>query len=144
MQSLAKWLVEGRIILAQGTLASDILNYRNQMIADMMTESGQQPLVHLIIDYRGADNKTDEALRLRYYVDAQHDGGNQALIKHPLLGWSISVDPPGVVVKLAASIISQQNNYRWHHTPTGAEALDFLATRDSTLPDLTPFKEHID
>lgn len=144
MSDLARWLVAGRVIYTVGTMAKDVMNYRNQIIADMMTEAGETPMVHLLLDYRNVNDSTDEALRLKYYVDAQHDEGNQALIKHPLLGWSISIDPPHVIVRLAATIISQQNNYRWHYTQTTQSALDFLVSRDPSLPDMTDLKKEVD
>jgi hypothetical protein len=133
------WLVKGRVIYAAGTLDRDEIIERNRLSYALIEAEGQPPMVHILIDHSNrytAEDLQHQIRSLSHYVKLDSDDQNEQLIKHPLLGWILSIANPSQSLKMAGAVRSQQYNYRWHSVDTLEDALDFLQERDGTLPDL--------
>lgn len=134
-----EWLVPGRVLRVPGSTDQDVIVLRNRMLLTAINNEGQKPLVHCIIDHRNqysAAQVQRQPLQMRYYMESADETTREKLLSNPMLGWVISVAIPNVAMKMAASVVSQQKNYRWRDVETIEAAFDWLSKVDSTLPDL--------
>lgn len=134
------WYLPGRIILSSGTLEPEEIAERNRLLLALIESEGEPPFVHVLIDHtRSAYSEGDleaHARSLSAYVKLDHEEVREKLLHHSRLGWVVSVATPTASLKMAGTISSQQRNYRWHSVDTFDEALEFLQSRDTTLPNL--------
>lgn len=134
------WYLKGRIIYTPGTLDRDDMVERNRLTLALIEAEGEPPYVHVLIDHSckeyKAEDLQDRARSLKYYVQLGEEEVRQKLLTHPLFGWVISIATPTASLKMAGTVSSQQRNYRWHSVSTLDEALEFLQSRDPSLPDL--------
>ncbi len=147
MSVTVSWFLKGRIAYSPGSLMIEDLHNRYELLLALIDSEGQPPMIHTLIDH--TDRYTVEELqaqpkKLKYYSSFGDEEVRQKLHNHPMLGWIISIATPGIALKMAGTVASQQRNYRWHSVATIEEALDFLQERDDTLPDLGALLDNID
>jgi hypothetical protein len=134
-----QWLIEGRIMRVPGSTSTEVMAERNRLVLEAIETEGQPPMVHCLIDHRNQYTAEDLAAQpklARSYV-MEDDELRQKLLSHPMLGWVISIATPNPALKMAASISSQRDKYRWHSVSTFQEALKWLESHDTSLPDLS-------
>jgi hypothetical protein len=127
------WLVENRIIYWLHTGDGTISNTKE---ADMevirLLEASSAPLVHIILDLQGLKEMPSLADSIRAKYDFP---------KHPKSGWNIFVGMKDPLQKMVVSFMGNVFKMRARLLENNIEALDFLQSIDSTLPDLAPYKE---
>jgi hypothetical protein len=134
-----QWLIEGRIMRVPGSTSKEVMAERNRLVLEAIEEAGQAPMVHCLIDHRNQYSAEDLAAQpklMRAYV-MDDDELRQKLLTHPMLGWVISIATPNTALKMAGTVSSQKDNYRWHSVPTFQEAVKWLESHDTSLPDLS-------
>lgn len=134
-----QWLIEGRIMRVPGSTSTEVMAERNRLVLEAIESEGQPPMVHCLIDHRNQYSAEDLAAQpklARSYVLAD-DEIRQKLLSHPMLGWVISIATPNMALKLAATISSQRDKYRWHTVQSFQEAIEWLESHDTSLPDLS-------
>lgn len=134
-----EWLIEGRLLRVPGTTNREMMTYRNRLVLEAIERQGSKPMVHVLIDHRTSCTSGDEEAQPRsardYILD--HDEIRERLLSNPLLGWVISVATPNAGLKMAGTVTSQRDAYRWRSVATMEEALDWLQQVDGTLPNLS-------
>lgn len=141
-----QWLVPGRVLRVPGSTDRDVIVLRNRLLLAAIHNEGKKPLVHCIIDHRNQYSPAQlqrQPLQMRYYMDTNDEIARARLIENPMLGWIISVAIPNVAMKMAASVLSQQRNYRWREVDTLEDAFEWLEKVDSTLPNLAQMQSNI-
>ena len=131
------WYLDGRIIYTVGTDDTSIISERNAHILELLETEAKPPMVHIIIDHTNqytSEQLTQQPKNMGYYLKVDNDDVRKKLHAHPQLGWVISVATPNVAMKMAGTVSSQQNSYRWHSVDTLEDALNFLQARDQSLP----------
>jgi hypothetical protein len=127
------WLVENRIIYWLHTGDGTISNTKEADIEVIkLLEASSAPLVHIILDLQ----ELKEMPSLADSIRAKYD-----FPKHPKNDWNIFVGMKDPLQKMIVSFMG--NVFKMHSRllENNIEALDFLQSIDSTLPDLTPYKE---
>jgi hypothetical protein len=133
------WYVTGRILYSPGSTLKEDIAQRNAMALELIETEGQPPMVHTLIDHTkrySAEELQTLPRQVQYYIFSDGNEVREKLIRHPMLGWVLSINTPTTALKMAGSVISQQDNYRWRHFDTLDEALDFLEQIDTTLGKL--------
>jgi hypothetical protein len=134
-----EWLIEGRLMRVPGTLDRDVMAYRNHLVLAAIEATGKPPMVHCLIDHSNQytpEQLADQPRRVTDYM-MTHDEVREKLLNHPLLGWVMSVATPNMGLKMAGTVQSQKDSYRWRTVASIQAALDWLQKVDVTLPDLS-------
>ena len=138
-----EWLIEGRLMRVPGSLDKDVMAYRNQIVLEAIETEGKPPMVHCLIDHRNqytSEQLASQSNRLRDYL-MDNNEVRQKLLNHPMLGWVLSIATPNQGLKMAGTVQSQKDEYRWRSLATVQEAFDWLQKVDTTLPDLSDLSE---
>jgi hypothetical protein len=139
----AKWLIEGRILRVPGSTSAEVMAERNRLVLEAIEAEGKAPLVHCLIDHRNqytAEQLSSQPKLARNYL-LPDDEVRQKLLTHEMLGWVISIATPNVALKMAGTVMSQRDKYRWHTVKSFREAIEWLQSHDTTLPDLSTLLE---
>lgn len=134
-----EWLIKGRLMRFRGTADRDVMAARNQVILDAIETEGKPPLVHCLIDHTNQYTAEEIAKQPRTARDymLEHDEAREKLLNHRMLGWVISVATPNMGLKMAGTVVSQKDEYRWRSVETLQDAFNWLQKVDTTLPNLS-------
>ncbi len=120
------WLIEGRVILAEltGNLTREELKPYDQMICQYL-DSASAPQVHYLVDASRVQNLPGPTALKDF-----------TFLYHPRMGWTAAVGIQSPLVRWVGNALSKLFNVRARELTSVDEALKFLQSVDTTLPDL--------
>lgn len=123
------WLIPGRVIYQCATenLTLDEIAAVAQFNADLMTNEGQPPNVHLIMDYENIESIPSNFIKTRQ--------ASAVMVGHPMMEWGVGVQVPGSVINFVATTFAQLFRVKYKAFNTYKEAVDFLKWIDPSLDD---------
>lgn len=120
------WLVEQHLVYINvhgTTTVEDLRNYDDYALR--VLDESPHPLVHTIYDYSQAQ-----------IVPPLQETVKMKAGKHPNVGWVIFVNMQDIMTRFILSTASQVFRLRFRSFKTLEEALEFIQSVDSTLPNL--------
>jgi hypothetical protein len=126
------WLVPNKVInmYVNGDMTLESLTAFSDDVIQHI-EASDAPLVHLLIDERDMGGFPSQIKRV---LDSAQ------FLRHPRLGWFVIYGTDNKVLKFISYMVAQVAHIRHRRFVTQAEALAFLQTIDSTLPNLREIK----
>lgn len=134
MSVQVSWLVEGHVIhwkVSGVDTMADVVAAEEEVIR--LFDESDAPLVHVIFDF----SSTEEVAQL----DLKED---RKILHHPQNGWNIFVAVNNPILKMLTAIKVSQAKARLRWFPTLKEALEFLPSVDSSLPDMIKIIDDLD
>jgi len=126
------WLVPNKVInmYVNGDMTLEsLVAFSDDVIQHI--EASDAPLVHLLIDERDMGGFPSQIKRV---LDSAQ------FLRHPRLGWFVIYGTDNKVLKFISYMVAQVAHIRHRRFVTQEEALAFLQTIDSTLPNLREIK----
>lgn len=126
------WLVEGRVSYYNyvGNITVEEIQEASR-IGIMLLEQSTGSLMHTIQDNRKMDRFPREFPVLIKSV--------RESLQHPKMGWMLSVGIQEDIIRFVATLVSKVTRTRHRVFTTYEEAIAFLNSADSELPDLAAY-----
>ena len=125
MSFQVEWLVKQQIILARdsGEITVDLLAMQDVQIIELLAESRQNNLTHVIVDLRAVTKFPTNIGEINQYANTR---------KQANLGWILVVND-NRLIRFVANVVTQLTKTRFRNFDSMEEAIDFLKTQDSTI-----------
>jgi len=129
------WYVENALLYGYGSGINELEDLRvmNDEVLALLNNGSSSNLVHFLIDLRD----------LKQMPSLSKQGKMYTYAKHPRAGWQVFIGLEDPIQRFTIFMLSEVMKIRFRRFSTIPEGIAFLQSIDSTLPDLTQYREKL-